>query len=184
MVAGRDTTIPMGHHDMAWLFGLDLDRAGADGLLATASDPNGALAQALGLPLASADHIDVIDIGAISVFGLPRYLTEAVGLSDAQVTAQSDMLSRLTGLVLLVRSRALGDGPGRFTPNAPLRLLARFGTDTTIHPLTPLRSSGATGVIEPGGKAPKSDARIGGMVATVALLVAGLLVALMVWISG
>jgi hypothetical protein len=61
-----------------------------------------------------------------------------------------------------------------------------MGTYAEVVPsvrFTPLPSQSARGVLA-GGKPPMSDARMGGMVATVALLVMFGLTALVIWLAG
>jgi hypothetical protein len=181
--------IPKGHHNMVWLFAIDLPEADLPAFTEETYDEDGDLVswplnEALGGLRIDHDFIEVIDTATMKDYGFRRYLTEAGGYAPEQVDADAAMLDAVTGHVLLVFSNALYDGPQVFTPQPPLRLLARYGTDMVIAPMTPLRSDSAKGVLETGGKAPKSDARIGGMVATVVLVLAGLLVWLMIRISG
>ena len=135
-----------------------------------------AIESALGLLLNPA-YVDVFKIEDLEGMSLSAFLIEGHGVAiDPGAAAELDTLG---GTVVVVTSRAFAD-PQEVTPPAGWRYIGAF-REPAPAPVEPLESASAQGTIA-GGK-PKSDARIGGMVATVALIVLFLLVALMVWIA-
>ena len=99
-------------------------------------------------------------------------------------TGALDMLNTLTGSFAIIRSGAFGEDGATLQTDGEAKLVAKFSEEGAAPPtLTPLTSDSSDGTLSPPTKAPKSDARIGGMVATVALLLMGLLVWLMIWIG-
>jgi hypothetical protein len=131
-------------------------------------------------PFPDHDFVEVFDLEALRAFGFSNYLTEGNGLDIGDNAA---MLDVLTGHVLLVSSQGVENGQTAFAPQTPLRFIARYSQSTQITMQAPLTSEAAKGQL-PQGKAPKSDARIGGMVATYVLIFLFVFVGLFVWMAG
>lgn len=167
-------TLPLGHHGHVWLFAvsphletLDEDEVG----------------HGLGVGTLDISHVDLIDTETMRAYGLSNYLTEAIGVAREQVTPHAADLDRLTGQLLLITSAALPQVASAIVPLDRFQLLYQFGPEFEAQPLTPLRAEAAHGILTPTTKAPMSDARIGGMVALLALLVALFLVVYVIGIS-
>jgi hypothetical protein len=168
------------HEKILWVFAIEL----AEDAIATFKDdttPISPLVAALGLSHIDTDFIEIFDADTIRDYGFAKYLTEANGMDPAQVNPETAMLAAITGHVLLVFSDAL-DGQ-TLMPTAPLRFVGRYKATQSVHPLQKIDTDAAKGVL-PQPKPPKSDARMSGMVATAALLVMFLIVAMMIWIAG
>jgi hypothetical protein len=109
------------------------------------------------------------------------------GIAEADIGPAATMLNALKGNVAIIRSGAFGPDAVTFPDINDVKWIATFDEQGAAPaPMTPLSSDAAKGTIEtaePPAKKPKSDARIGGMVATVVLLLMGLLVWLMIWIA-
>lgn len=129
------------------------------------------------------DFVDVIDVDAMGEMTLLDYLAEGYDIEpDAADVAA---LSALAGVVVLIMSRAHEGAEITLSLADGVRHVTTLGRGARMTVAAGLESEAAKGVIEaPKVKPPKSDARIGGMVATVALLVMFALVGVMVWVGG
>ncbi len=128
------------------------------------------------------DYVDVVDIAATGEMGLLGLLQQGYGLTpdEADIAA----LSHLSGWVILVMSRATSGSEATLNPMPVLSHVTTLGEDASLTAHASLESEAAKGVLEPPAKPAKSDARIGGMVAMVALIVMFALVGLMIWVAG
>lgn len=130
------------------------------------------------------DFVDVLDVEELGEeLDLLDYIAE--GYDVAVDEGDMAVLSRQTGIVVFIMSRAhegvaldltLGDGVRQLTTlgrGARMTVAARIDTEA---------SDGVIGA--PDAKPAKSDARVGGMVATIALVLMFALVGLMVWVGG
>ena len=129
------------------------------------------------------DFVDVVDLDALEEMTFLEYLSEGYDIEpdDADIAALSD----LSGTVVLIMSRAHEGVEITLALAEGVRQITTLGRGARMTVAASLDAEAAAGVLETsGGKAPKSDARIGGMVAIVALIVMFLLVGLMVWIGG
>ena len=142
-----------------------------------------ALVTTFGSAPLNTDFVDVIDLDALDEMSLIDYLCEGYDVEpdDADVTA----LTALEGVVVLIMSRAHEGAEITLVPAEGVRHVTTLGRGARMTVAASLESEAAQGVLPAGsGKAPKSDARIGGMVAMVALLVMFALVGVMVWVGG
>lgn len=149
--------------------------AGADN-----TDEN--LAALFGTKGLDSTFVDIIKIDDLSAMSLSDYIFQGY---DVTLPAHDlPAVNRIEGYAILILSRASGGRLTTLTPASGVRHVTTYIPETQIEVIEPLRSDSAAGKLEQGqSKAPKSDARIGGMVATVALLVMFLLVVLMIWIA-
>ncbi|SEW38910.1 hypothetical protein SAMN04488515_2528 [Cognatiyoonia koreensis] len=132
--------------------------------------------------LLNPDYIDVIDTAALSDLTLADYIRQ--GYDFQPDAADLVALDSLSGWIIIVMSRAT-DGAGTTLDLAPgLRHVTTIGTPLAMSAPVSMDTDSAKGVLTPTTKVPMSDARIGGMVATLALLVLFVLVALMIFIAG
>lgn len=179
-----DLDISTAPYRSVWIFALDLPESDIDDFAhETIEDDahNWPLGTALGIePFPDHDFVEVLDLEALRAYGFSNYLTEGNGLD---IGDDAEMLDALTGHVLLVFSQGVEKGQTAFVPQAPLTFVSRYSQSQQMPALEPLTSEAAEGQI-PQGKAPKSDARIGGMVATYVLIFLFVFVALFVWMAG
>ena len=141
-----------------------------------------AAALLLGVPVDVA-QIDLFHSDDITAIGLAAYLTQGNAVAEAQIAVDAAMLDACQGYVMAVRSQAFGGRAALLHAHPKARLLGTYTEDTPAIRFEPLPTQAAKGVLT-GGRAPKSDARIGGMVATFVLLFLAALTTLMIWIAG
>ena len=178
------TDIKVAPHRSVWVFAIDLPDEDID---AFSHETHGdtthewPIGKALGAhPYPDQDFVEVFDLEALRAFGFSNYLTEGNGVD---IGDDADMLDGLTGHVLLVFSQGVENGQTHFAPQSPLRLIARYSQSSPQAVFDPLTSAAAQGQL-PQGKPPKSDARIGGMVATFVLIFLFAFVVFFVWLAG
>lgn len=141
-----------------------------------------AIAKLFGTEVLNLDYVDVVDIAATDELGLLGLLEHGYAITpDA---ADIAALSQLSGWVILVMSRATNGTEVQLNPMNIVTHVTTLGDNAQLTTHAPLESEAAVGTLEPPTKPAKSDARIGGMVATVALVLMFALVALMIWIAG
>jgi len=142
-----------------------------------------ALKKALGATLLDEDFIEVFHIDDLGELGLAGYLTDGVGIPADQVAAHYATLSALKGFMLLITSAAFDGFANTLEVKPPLRHVATLNEDSAPVKFETLPDGGAKGALTD-GKPPKSDARIGGMIAMYVLVFLFALVGLMIWIAG
>ncbi|MDE0968195.1 MAG: hypothetical protein OSA51_02185 [Octadecabacter sp.] len=132
------------------------------------------------------DFIKILDVAALGEIGLAGYLTLGNGVTEADVAPYIDVLTRVQGHIVIVFSSAFRGEAQTLALKRPLRFIAAFCEESAVVTFQPLPDESAK-VILPKDlprKKPKSDAAMSGRVATIALLVMGLLVWLMIKVSG
>ncbi|MRU15336.1 hypothetical protein FDP25_07840 [Roseovarius sp. A21] len=173
-------------HGIVRLFTLDTD---ADGPAmstepdwgADTDDPPWPLRDALGVTYLDSDFIELFDVADLEGVGLPQYMIDGLGVSEADVEEDRARLEAISGKILVVVSSAFGGFAGTLTPKSPLRWIGTYTEDRAPVSFKPLPSEGAKGAT--GDKAPPSDAAMSGRVASIALLVLFALVAVVVWVA-
>jgi len=172
-------------HRSVWIFAIDLADSEIDAFSHETDNGNEGrnwpLGDALGVtPYPDQDFVEVLDLEALRAYGFSNYLTEGNGVD---IGDDASMLDALTGHILLVFSQGVENAQTAFVPQAPLSFVARYSQvmEHSLH--GPLTSDAAKGQL-PQGKAPKSDARIGGMVATFVLIFLFIFVGVFVWMAG
>ena len=145
------------------------------------------LEAALGAKIVNQADVQIVSEDTLHDLGLAQFLMMGHGIAEADLAPSTTMLNALKGNFAIIRSGAFGPDPITFPDTGAAIWIATYNEQqATPAPMEPLTSDAAKGTIEtveaPTQK-PKSDARIGGMVATVALLLMGLLVWLMIWIA-
>ncbi len=142
-----------------------------------------ALKSILGVADLDTDFIDVFDTQSLGDMTFADFLRNGYDLTPDP--ADLAMMQGLEGTILLLLSRATGGKATTLTLGAGVQHVTTIGDSVRLTAPTPLESDAAKGVIEtPQPRAKSSDARIGGMVATIALLVMMSLVGLMIWVGG
>ena len=145
------------------------------------------LETALGAKIIKPDDVQIVSEAALHDLGLAQFLMMGHGIAETDIAPATTMLNSLKGSFAIIRSGAFGPDAVTFPDSGEAKWIATFDEQGAAPaPMTPLTSEAAKGTVEATdtpAKKPKSDARIGGMVATVALLLMGLLVWLMIWIA-
>lgn len=124
---------------------------------------------------------ECFDAETLNEFGLAKYISEANGMTvqDADIAK----LNTQSGTIFLLLSDAFTGMSGQIAPELPFELIGRYEKPITLSSPVPLKSDSAKGDL-PHGKAPMSDARISGMVATAVLVFLALFVVAFIWIAG
>lgn len=169
-------TIPANDHGQIRIFTLDMDPPTA----LKDKQPEG-IAGAFGV-LLNPDYVDVLDVAALGEMSLTDYIEQ--GYDVQPDAADKTALAGLKGWVVLVMSRATDGAETTLDLTPGLHHVTTIGIPLTLTAPNPLDSDAAKGVLTPTTKKPMSDARMGGMVATAALLILFALTALMIWVAG
>ncbi|WP_106746350.1 hypothetical protein [Yoonia maritima] len=128
-------------------------------------------------------YVDVVCIDDLGDMSLSDYIASGYDMQPDAVDKAA--VDAITGYAILLLSRATTGQEVTLNLAPGLRHVTTYSPTIRMTPPTELPSEGAEGVVTPKPtKAPKSDARMGGMVATVALVVMFLIVAMMIWIAG
>ncbi len=130
--------IPTGEHGAIRLFQLDMRPEQA----AFLKDPK-ALAQVLGIDTLDMEQVDIFAVSDLEEIGLAGYLTEGMGVPEAQIAADRARLAALEGHVMVIRSRAFGGREMRLTPAEQIRLVATYGTPGTEWTAPPIKTDSA-----------------------------------------
>lgn len=141
---------------------------------------------ALEANLSDPAHLEVFDAETLKPIGLTAYLAEGQGIAVDDLNAEATRLDALTGTLVVLSARAFEGDSGTVSVGAGLSLVARFreAQATPTAPL-PIETESAVGTLSGAPtKAPKSDARIGGMVAMAVLVFLALFVFFFVWSAG
>ena len=162
-------TIPANDHGQIRIFATDTHASvtGLSAMFGTDLDPT---------------YVDIVKIADLGDMILTDYIAQGYDLTpDA---ADKAAVNAVTGTAILVLSRATEGREVTLTLAPGLRHVTTYSPDTRLEPPVNLPHDSAKGIIgDAPAKAPKSDARIGGMVATIALIVMFALVGLMVWVA-
>ncbi len=172
-------TIRSTEHGVVRVFAVDLAAEQLTGF----NRQNGTwpLQEALGAEVLEADHVDLFAVSDLDELGLTGYLEQGYGMDPEDLADMRVRLNALSGHVLIVTSRAFAGQAQTLKPRAPLRLIASFHENAAPVVFEPLPSKAARGTT--GGKAAPSDAAMSGRIASLALLVLFVLVAVVVWIA-
>lgn len=143
-----------------------------------------ALIGLLGTDTIAPSDIEIFDVARLGGLTLSDYLMQGTSADAAQLSADRGRLDAIRGHVLIVHATtADGAALPPATSDPRLTLIGSYAEGTPPVRVNALADGDTIGTL-PGGKPPKSDARIGGMVATVVLLCLGLFVFLLVWTAG
>ncbi|MCV6595538.1 MAG: hypothetical protein OIF40_00450 [Mangrovicoccus sp.] len=175
------------------LFALEENSRPEAQLIEAASQGNAALTeiagQLLGNQLLDPAWIELIDRKDVEPMGgLEAYLKAGYDPPEEALAALRPALATAPKRMLLVLSRAFGGQAASLAPRIGLTPLAAVSLIHTPEAASPMMADEpAPGPAEPPSapvKPRKSDARVSGMIAMAALLAAGALTMLMVWIGG
>lgn len=148
----------------------------------TITDPAAeTMEQLFGAPL-DMTFVDVVRIADLDGMALTTYIAQGYDMTPDAVDKQA--VNAISGTAILILSRAAAGHAVTLTLAPGVRHVTTYSRDVQITPPVNLPDGSAKGIIgDIPAKAPKSDARIGGMVATVALIVMCALVGLMIWVA-
>ncbi len=129
-----------------------------------------------------ATYIDIINITDLSTMSLTDYIAQGYDMEAAPHDIPA--VNGIEGYAVLIMSSAAGGAEVTLELAPEMRHVTTYVPEAQIQVIEPLSSDSAKGIInDPPAPKPKSDARIGGMVATVVLIILFLLVGLMVWVA-
>ncbi len=140
-----------------------------------------ALNALFGTTALNTDYVDVVDIAALDDLGLIGLLQQ--GYDVTPDVADARVLESLSGWAILIMSRATTGAEVTLTYAKGVTHVTTLGDKASLNPLPPLDTEAAKGALDTNAKPPKSDARVGGMVATLVLLFLFALVGLMIWVG-
>ena len=168
------------------VFTVNLPADHLSGFVEGADEDTGApINDALGVTYLDTDFVEIFPLANLDGLGLGGYLVDGLGVAKEDVAPYASRLNSMTGNVLVVLSSAFGGFETTIRPTAPLKWIGTYTEEGASIQFEPLPSKSAEGsVAETPAKPPKSDARIGGMIATYALIAMFLFVGLLIWISG
>ena len=183
--------IPADEHGIIRVFAVNLPPAQVEAMLqdsppaAPGARPEvPAAATLLGWPALDTGHTELFALRDLTGFGLPGYLTEGLGLDEAQIAPDRARLAALDGYVLIVLSRAFRGQAVTLDIPAALTLIGSYREPSDPIRFDPLPTGGAEEVQNPKARKPVSDAAMSGRIAMAALAVLFALTALMVWMAG
>lgn len=140
---------------------------------------------ALGVAYLDNNFAEIFPVSDLTGLGLAGYMIEGLGVAQADITPMRSRLNSISGHVLILHSAAFGGSPTTLRPTSPLKWIGTFVEEGAPVKFEPLPSDSASGTTDGQTvKAPKSDARVGGMIAMYALIFMFVLVGLMIWVAG
>ncbi len=144
------------------------------------------LEKALGAIIFEPADVQLIAADSLKGLGLAPFLAMGYGIDSEALSDAVGLQDATEDNFVVIRSGAFGGANLTLAETADATLIATLAEDGPAAPkMTPLQSDAASGTLpQAEAKKPKSDARVGGMVATIALLVLFALVGLMIWIAG
>ena len=145
----------------------------------------GPLESALGVIIAEPADVQIVSADSLRGMGLKSFLNMAYDIDEAALAAMPALSATGDATIAVIRSGAFGGAEVTLADSPDASLVATLQEDgPAAASMAPLQSEAAKGTIsDPPAKPAKSDARVGGMVATLVLLVLFALVALMIWIA-
>lgn len=140
---------------------------------------------ALGVTYLDSNFVEIFPVSDLTGLGLAGYMVEGLGVADADIMPMRSRLNSISGHVLILPSTAFGGFEATLRPTSPLKWIGTFVEEGAPIKFEPLPSDSASGTTDGQTiKAPKSDARVGGMIAMYALIFMFVLVGLMIWVAG
>ena len=149
-------------------------------------DERSPISTALGTDTLTASGTQIFPVSDLAGVGLAQYLIDGHAIPEDQINPMRPQLDAITGHVLLVFSSAFAGAPTTLTPIAPLHHVATFFEEMPPVTFEALPDESAQHQTPEPEKPRKqvSDAAMSGRIATVALLVAFGVAAMMVWMAG
>ncbi|WP_243614530.1 hypothetical protein [Shimia aestuarii] len=149
--------VKSGEHGLIRLFSVDLPpeqlAAFNSRSLDEDNDKSGwPLRDALGAGYLDEDFIEYFDVADLEEIGLTGYMTEGLGIAEADVAADAARLSKIEGHVLIVHSNAFDGIAQTLTPAAPLRWIGTWSEDKPPVQYKPLPNPDPEAHLEPRGE--------------------------------
>ncbi len=119
---------------------------------ADVDDPPWPLQDALGVTYLDEDFVELFPVEDLTGLGLTGYMTEGLGIAEADVDQDRARLEGLKGHLLFVFSSAFGGFADTLRPRAPLRWVGTYVEETAPVTFEPLSSEAARGEVT-GGQA-------------------------------
>ncbi len=139
---------------------------------------------AIGVSGLNAEHVQHVVLADLGDMPLRSFLSVAYEI-DAAALDKVTELDGLTGHVFIVRSSAFLDRPVTLKTDGTARLVATLWEPSNVGGFAaPIKTESADGILTPPTKKKPSDAAMSGRIATIALLVMGLLVWVMIKVGG
>lgn len=144
------------------------------------------LEKSLGVILAKSADVQLIAADSLKGLGLAPFLAMGYGIDSDALAGAVGLQDATEDNFVVIRSGAFGGAAVTLAETPDATLIATLEEEgPAAAKMIPLQSDAATGTLPQAEvKQPKSDARVGGMVATIALLVLFALAGLMIWIAG
>ena len=169
-------TIPVTDHGLIRVF--KIAGTAPEGLMHRTPE---SLAALFGTDALDPAFVDVVDTRDLAGLTLRDYLHQGYDLP--QETLDDPALRDLRGVVVLVMSRAARGQEVTLDPAPNVTHVTTTGEPARLRmPEPAIRTPAADGTA-PGGRTPPSNAAMSGRVATIALLVLFVLVAVMIWVA-
>ena len=180
--------VPADERGTVRLFTVDLDAPRIAALRAADDEDESpglrdTLQTALGASALDPDHVELFDVGDLSGLGLSGYLTEGLGVAEADVMRDRTRLDALRGHVLVVLSRAFEGEAQTLRTRAPLRWMGTWQEERPPVSFDPLPDESARGEATPARRKPVSDAAMSGRIAMLVLVFLFALTGLLIWIA-
>lgn len=183
MSASKTVTVKPGEQGLIRVFAISVP---PNEFLGRSPEENRAwLSMALG-GAALGETAEVFAVKDLEELGLVGYLRDGQGVTEEALADDRAKLSALSGWVAIVPSSAFSDEGGTFDLASELTLIGTYaeeGVDWSGEALAAQSAAPFSSAPLP-GKPAKSDARIGGMVATAVLLFLAIFVVIFVWLAG
>ncbi len=178
--------VPAGEREVVRVFALDMTAPEAEALAegrASNGGPSG-LAALLGAPRLDRDHVEIFPAADLAGVGLPGYLTEGLGVADAEIAADRTALEAESGYIVIVHSPAFGGKAARLSPTPPLRHLGTYRLEQADAPGTLPPAADSSAPARPAPEPARPLRRLPRALVLVVLLAAALLVLGLAWLAG
>ena len=169
--------IPANNHGAIYV--LELNRPIPEGLDAKT---DAAMMAVFGKVVVNTDYVDAVTPGMLIDMTLADLIRNGYEMPVSDRDAEK--LRCLGGTVVLVMSAAFGGNELTIDLPSDVRLVTTLREGASMSAPQPIHTESAKGIVPPSGKKVPSQAAMSGRVATIALLVMFLLVAIMIWIAG
>ncbi len=167
-----------------WVFALNMTPDEVAGLLASdhPADHRDPVAALLGVDVLDRRLVEIFDTADLAGLGLAGYLKSGNAIPEAQLAPDRPRLESLQGPVLILLAGAFPNRPVTLRPDPRLTLIASYAEEVPKVEFEPLPNAAAKGILTPPAQK-YSNARMSGMVATLALIVMFALVGLLIWLA-
>lgn len=136
------------------------------------------LIEALGAGPLDPAYVNVFESIDLGREGLRKFLSDAIGMDEAQVNADAEKLDMIRGTVALVKSGALKERPGRFAPKTPANFIGHYTEAQHLKPTALHAPTASTRghIAPPDAPAPRLNRALALTIVLVALIALGALV--------